>query len=187
MHDTDATTTTSRRDNRLDVAECLQPFHVVVDRAVLLDVGVGLRDVRLGLVVVVVRDEVLNGVVRQHFPQLVGQLRGQRLVRRHHQRRPLQPFDQPGGGRGLTGAGGAEEHHVALPRVDSPFQIVDGGRLIAGGRVLADHLESATCAHDVLDGAVLRVRQHGMFGSEGHGHQRRTTDRHRLFPRSLGS
>ncbi len=45
-----------------------QPLDVVVDRAVLLDVGVGLGDVRLGLVVVVVRDEVFNGVVRQHLP-----------------------------------------------------------------------------------------------------------------------
>ena len=44
-----------------------QPLDVVVDRAVLLDVGVGLRDVRLGLVVVVVRDEVLDSVVRQHL------------------------------------------------------------------------------------------------------------------------
>ena len=58
-----------------------QPLHIVVDRAVLLDVGVGLRDVRLGLVVVVVRDEVLDGVVRQHLPQLVGELGGQCLVR----------------------------------------------------------------------------------------------------------
>ena len=64
-----------------------QPLDVLVDRGVLLDVGVGLRDVRLGLVVVVVGDEVLHGVVRQHLAQLVGQLRGQRLVRGHHQRR----------------------------------------------------------------------------------------------------
>ena len=40
-----------------------QPVDVVVPRRVLLDVEVGLRDVRLGLVVVVVRDEVLDRVV----------------------------------------------------------------------------------------------------------------------------
>ena len=145
-----------------------QPLHVVVDRAVLLDVGVGLRDVRLGLVVVVVRDEVLDGVVRQHLPQLVGQLGGQCLVRRHHQGRPLQPLDQPRGGRRLAGAGGAEQHHVALPRLDPALQLLDGGRLITGGLVLADHLEPAAGAHDVVDSAVLRVRKHGVFGSESH-------------------
>ena len=45
------------------VAECRSRSTSLVDRRVLLDVGVGLRDVRLGLVVVVVRDEVLDRVV----------------------------------------------------------------------------------------------------------------------------
>ena len=58
-----------------------QPLDLVVDRGVLLDVGVRLRDVRLGLVVVVVRDEVLDGVVGQQLAELVGELRGERLVR----------------------------------------------------------------------------------------------------------
>ncbi len=160
-----------------------QPLHIVVDRAVLLDIGVGLRDVRLGLVVVVVGDEVLNGVVRQHLPQLVGELRGQRLVRRHHQCWPLQPLDQPGRGCRLAGAGGAKQHDVALPRVDPSLQLLDGRRLITGGLVLADHLEVTANPDDVVDGAVLRVRKHGMFGRESHVHQGRTRHRHVLFQR----
>ncbi|CAM5533100.1 hypothetical protein SALBM217S_00878 [Streptomyces griseoloalbus] len=59
-----------------------QPLDLLVDRGVLLDVGVRLRDVRLGLVVVVVRDEVLDRVVRQKLAELVGQLGGEGLVRR---------------------------------------------------------------------------------------------------------
>ena len=145
-----------------------QPLDVVVDRAVLLDVGVGLGDVRLGLVVVVVRDEVLDRVVRQHLPQLVGQLGGQRLVRRHHQGGPLQPLDQPRGGGRLPGAGGAEQHHVALPRLNPPLQLLDGGRLVAGRLMRADHLEAAAGAHDLVDGAVLRMRDYRMFGGESH-------------------
>ena len=159
-----------------------QPLDIVVDRAVLLDVGVGLRDVRLGLVVVVVRHEVLDGVVRQHLPQLVGQLGGQRLVRRHHQRGPLHAFDQPGGGGRLAGAGGAEQHHVAFPGLDPALQLVDGGRLVAGRLVLADHLETPAGAHHLVDGAILRVRQHGTFGRESHVHQPRTSHRQTLFP-----
>ncbi len=73
-----------------------QPLHVGVDRGILLDIGVRLRDVRLRLVVVVVGDEVLDRVVREQFSKLVGQLGGQRLVRRHHQRRALHLLDQPG-------------------------------------------------------------------------------------------
>ena len=92
-----------------------QPLDLVVDRGVLLDVGVGLRDVGLGLVVVVVGDEVLDRVVGQQLAELVGQLGGQRLVRRHDQRRPLHLLDQPGRRRRLAGAGGAEQDDVASP------------------------------------------------------------------------
>ncbi len=49
------------------------------------------------------------------------------------------------------------------------------------GCVLADHLEPSAGAHDGVDRAVLRVRQHGMFSSESHIHQGRTPDRHVLF------
>ena len=51
-----------------------QSFDLLVDGGVLLDVGVGLRDVRLGLVVVVVADEVLDRVVGEELPQLVAEL-----------------------------------------------------------------------------------------------------------------
>ena len=81
MQDTEATTMTSRRVSSELVARVPQPLDLVVDRGVLLDVGVGLRDVGLGLVVVVVGDEVLDGVVRQQLAELVGELGGQRLVR----------------------------------------------------------------------------------------------------------
>ncbi len=72
-----------------------QPLHLLVDRGVLLDVGVRLRYVRLGLVVVVVRDEVLDGVVRQELAELVRQLGGQGLVRGHHQGGALELLDHP--------------------------------------------------------------------------------------------
>ena len=95
-----------------------QPLDLLVDRAVLLDVGVGLRDVGLGLVVVVVGDEVLDRVAREQLPQLVGELGGQGLVGLQHQQRPLHLLGDPGHRGRLAGAGGAEEHDVlrAAPR-----------------------------------------------------------------------
>ena len=68
-----------------------QPVDVVVPRRVLLDVEVGLRDVRLGLVVVVVGDEVLDRVVREELAELVAELRRQRLVVGDHERRRRPP------------------------------------------------------------------------------------------------
>jgi len=45
---------------------------VLVDRAVLLDVEVARRDVGLGLVVVVVADEVLDRVLGEELAELAG-------------------------------------------------------------------------------------------------------------------
>jgi hypothetical protein len=106
--------------------------------------------------------------VRQHFSQLIRQLGGQRLVGCHHQGGTLQPLDEPGGGGRLPGTGGAEQHHIALPRTDPAFQLLDGGRLVPGGIVRADHLEVAADAHDVVDSAILRMRDYGMFRGECH-------------------
>ena len=57
-----------------------QPVDLVVDGRVLLDVEVLRRHVGLGLVVVVVADEVLDRVVGQELAELVAELRRQRLV-----------------------------------------------------------------------------------------------------------
>ncbi len=51
-----------------------QAVDLVVDRAVLFDVGVARGHVRLGLVVVVVAHEVLDPIVGEELAQLVGQL-----------------------------------------------------------------------------------------------------------------
>ena len=144
-----------------------QPLDLLVDRRVLLDVGVRLRDVRLGLVVVVVRDEVLHRDVGHQLAELLGQLGREGLVGREHQGRALQPLDQPGGGGALAGAGGAEQHHVPVAPADALLQLVDRGRLVARGRVLADHRERAVQARDVeAHGSNLRRR----YDSHGHEH-----------------
>ena len=75
---------------------------LVVDRGVLLYIGVGLWDVGLGLVVVVVGDEVLDAVVGEELAELVGKLGSQGLVRSENERWLLNPLDGPGDGRRLA-------------------------------------------------------------------------------------
>ena len=145
-----------------------QPLDLLVDRGVLLDVGVGLRDVRLGLVVVVVRDEVLHRVVRQQLAELLGQLGAERLVGGHHQGGALQPLDQPRRGGALAGAGRAEQHRVAVAAPDPALQLVDGGRLVAGRLEVADDLETAVQPGNVKR-HVTTVRRR----SDRHAEQRR--------------
>src|SRR5215210_3940400 len=67
----------SRSSPTSRISDCLayscgapQPVDLVVDRRVLLDVGVGGGEVGLGLVVVVVGDEVLDPVLGKELTEL---------------------------------------------------------------------------------------------------------------------
>ena len=66
---------------------------LVVDDRFLLDVRIGRGNVGLGLVVVVVADEVLDGVLREEATEFLIELRGQGLVVNHDERRPVHLFD----------------------------------------------------------------------------------------------
>ena len=112
-----------------------QTFHIVVDVGVFLDIGVGLRYVGLRLIVVVVGNEIAHRVVGHELAEFGAQLRGERLVRLDDERGTLQPFDQPCGGGGFAGAGGAHEHHVVLAVLDARGQFLDGLRLVSGWSV----------------------------------------------------
>ena len=106
-----------------------EPVDVVVARAVLLDVDVGLGDVGLGLVVVVVGDEVLDRVRGEELLELVAELRGERLVVADHERRAADLLDDPGHRRGLARSRRAEQRLVALACVEVPLEsgsIADG-------------------------------------------------------------
>ena len=125
---------------------------VVVPGRVLLDVEVGLRDVRLGLVVVVVGDEVLDRVLGEELAELVAELRRERLVVRDHERRALGLLDDPGHRRRLAGAGGAEQRLVALARADRTRDLLDRPRLVARGDIRRGCLEFRHSGNSVARG-----------------------------------
>ena len=86
-----------------------QPVDLVVARRVLLDVGVAARQVRLGLVVVEVADEVLDRVVGEELAELGVQLGGERLVVGEDERRPVGVLDDLGQRERLARAGRPEQ------------------------------------------------------------------------------
>ncbi len=96
-----------------------QAVDLLVDRRVLLDVEVPRRDVGLWLVVVVVGDEVLDRVRREVRPELVAQLRRQRLVVGDDQRRPLHRLDRRRHRHRLAGARGTEQRHPVVATFDA--------------------------------------------------------------------
>ena len=149
MHDTEATTMTSRRVSSAVGGAVAQPLDLVVDRGVLLDVGVGLRDVGLGLVVVVVGDEVLDGVVRQQLAELVGELGGQGLVGRHDERGPLRPARPSRQWWPTCRYPWRRAARCPAPPPGPRREVGDGRRLVAGGLEAGDDLEGRDAALEV--------------------------------------
>ena len=83
-------------------------------------IDIALRDVGLGLIVVVVAYEVVNGVVGKELLELGIQLGGQGLVMRDDQGGPLQTLDDVGHGERLPRAGNALEN-VMLSALQKPI------------------------------------------------------------------
>src|SRR3989442_880163 len=117
---------------------------LVVDRGLLLDVSVRLRHVSLRLVVVVVRHEILDRVVGEEAPELLVQLRRQRLVVRQDQRRPFDRLDHLGHREGLAAAGDPEQHLVHVRRPHAFDELPDRLRLIALRLEIGGELEQAS-------------------------------------------
>jgi len=92
-----------------------QAVDLLVDRGILLDVDVPGRDVSLGLVVVVIADEIMDGVLREKPAKLRVQLRRQRLVVAQNQRRAAEVRDHVRHREGLAGTGRSEQHLIRLP------------------------------------------------------------------------
>ncbi len=114
---------------------------LLVDGGFLLDIGVGARDVGLGLVVVVVGDEVLHRIVGEEALELRIELGGEGLVGREDERRALGAGDHLGGGEGFARAGDAEEDLVGLAILDAFHQFGDGGGLVAGRHIVGGEAE----------------------------------------------
>ncbi len=153
---------------------------VVVAGRVLLDVEVGLRDVRLGLVVVVVRDEVLDGIRGEELAELVAELGRQRLVVRDHERGALQLLDQPRHRRRLAGPGGPEQRLEAVARLERRGQLGDRlrlvtGRGVRGGDAEIGHDDRLAQAGERL--FVLRARNAAAPPGSARGRSRRAARR----------
>ncbi len=104
---------------------------LLVDAGILLDKHVARRHVGLGLVIVVIGDEIFDRVLGQEIAQLGIQLRRQRLVRRHHDRRTAELRDHVGHREGLARAGHAEQRLERQAVADALDQLRDGRGLVA--------------------------------------------------------
>ncbi len=131
---------------------------LLVDRGFLLDIGVGPRHIGLGLVVVVVGDEILDRVLGEEALHLAIELRRQRLVGSEDERRALGALDDMRHGEGLARAGDPEQHLIALAAVDAGGELDDRLRLVARGLELG-----------MDDEALAALGRCARGGEQGHG------------------
>ena len=118
-----------------------QHVDLLVDRGGLGDVGIRDRHIGLGLVIVVVGDEIFNGIVGEKFPQLIAKLGRQGLVVGQHQGGSARAGDHIGDRKGFAGAGGAQQGLVALAAIHAPDHGLNGRGLVAFGFVGGVELE----------------------------------------------
>ena len=111
---------------------------LLVDGGFLLDVEVAGGNVGFGLVVVVVGNEVFDGVVGEELLELVEELGGERLVVRENERGAVEVLDHLRHGEGLARAGDAEQDLVLLAGFDAGDEFFDGAALVAARLVVAD-------------------------------------------------
>ena len=109
-----------------------EPVDFLVHRRVLLDVGIGVGDVGLRLIIIVIRYEVFHGVLREELPEFRAKLSRQRLVMRQNQSRPIELFNHRGHGEGLARAGDAQQSLLPQPPLHTIDQALDCRRLVTG-------------------------------------------------------
>jgi len=114
-----------------------------VDGGFLLDEEVAGWDVGFGLVIVVVGDEVFDGVLGEEGFELVVELGGESLVVREDEGGALDLLDDLGHGEGFARAGDAEQDLILLAGSQAGDEFRDGSGLIAlrcvGGGELKVH------------------------------------------------
>lgn len=108
-----------------------KPVDLLVHGRILFNIGIGGGDVRFRLVIIVVAHEIVHRVVREKILEFAGGLRGQRLIRRNDERRPLYLLDDLGHGKGLARSRCAEQDLRPLPFTEPLHQRGHRLRLIA--------------------------------------------------------
>ena len=116
-------------------------LNVLIDRGVFFNKQVTLRHIGLGLVVVVVADEVLHRVFGEKLAELAVELRRQRFVGCKHDGRAAQAGNHIGHGEGFARARHAQQGLEHFAVVHAFHQLVNRLGLVTCGRIRLVQLE----------------------------------------------
>src|SRR5919197_4417002 len=111
---------------------------LLVDRAFLLDIGVGARNIGFRLVIIIIRDEIFDRIVREKARELAVKLGREGLVWRHDERRAVRSGNDLRHCKGFARARYAKQPPIPILRIYASDELIDCSRLIASWLVLRD-------------------------------------------------
>ena len=114
---------------------------LVIDVRVFFNIGIRRRNIRLRLIIIVIRDEILHRVLREVFLHLTVQLASQGFIVRNDQGRLFQCRDDVRHRKGLAGAGHPQQGLELIPLKEALRQCLNRFRLVAHGLIWRMKLE----------------------------------------------
>ena len=123
-----------------------QAFEIVVHGGVFFDVSIRRGNVGFGLIIVVVADEIFDGVFGEKMFELGVKLCGERFVVRNDERRTLQSRDDVCHRERFPRAGNAEQRLPTISRAHAALEQINRLRLIARRRKFRDELKRLAAA-----------------------------------------
>ena len=120
-----------------------QAVDLIVDGAVFFNVGIGGRDICLGLIVVVVRHKILHRIVRKKLTELRAELGRQGFVVGQNQRGAVYPGNHVGHGKCFAATGYPQQGLGPVTGLNAFYEGINGLGLIASGLIRCHQLEFA--------------------------------------------
>ena len=101
-----------------------QLVNLLVYISVLLDIGIGMGEISLRLVIVIIADKVFYRTIRKELLELGAELSCQCLVVTDDQGRPAYPLNNVSHGEGLPAAGNPQQRLVLKTPIQPRHQLV---------------------------------------------------------------
>ena len=144
-----------------------QHLDLFVNRGVFLDICIALRHIRLGLIVVVIRDEVDHSIIGKELFELACKLSGERFIRSHDQRRLSQGLNSLCHREGLARTSHTQQNLIAVSVPHTLHKRLNGlglgtGRLI-GRNDFKRHLSA-------LNAKALKFTANAFYFKFRHGY-----------------
>ena len=144
-HNDDVPPLRKRRRSRV-----AQAVDLIVDGAVLFNIGIGAGDIGFRLVVIVVGNKILHRIVREKGPELGAELGRQRFVMGQHQGGAVALGDDVCHRKGLAAAGDAQQGLAPVAALHSLHKLLDGLRLVARRGIVRHQMELLVCHRRTL-------------------------------------